>query len=104
MWDQGRGSPNVPRGSHVGRFFDPYRVGNLLISLHFSPETYGFESRNFHTGSFRPKRTFALGVEHFSHLGLHGVLNCNDSLGIRWRFVARLSPAELFHKKACHYG
>jgi hypothetical protein len=35
----------VPRGSRVGRFFGPFSVANLLISLHFSHERNGFESR-----------------------------------------------------------
>jgi hypothetical protein len=35
----------VPRGTRVGRFFYPCTVGNHLISLHFSQEPYGFESR-----------------------------------------------------------
>jgi hypothetical protein len=35
----------VPRGTRVGRFFDPCTVGNCLIPLRFGHETGGFESR-----------------------------------------------------------
>ena len=33
----------MARGTRVGRIFGPCSVGNCLILLHFSHETYGFE-------------------------------------------------------------